>query len=111
MQGELPKHGCEFEEVCGSFPYTFGTQEVGENHHAPLVGRVREGISTCRSKGFNRELIEKRVDDVIASQSLQGKIKNMEAVEDFESRRQKVVFIPGKMITHRFFLTAYLRNR
>ena len=50
-----------------------------------------EGVSTCRSKGPKCELIERTCDYVIASHSLQGKIKNMEAVEDFESRPYKAV--------------------
>ena len=50
-----------------------------------------EGITTERSKGPDVELIERTYDDVIASQSLQGKIEDMEVVEDFESRPHKTV--------------------
>ena len=54
----------------------------------PLVsGRV----STCRSKGPDGELIERGYGYVIASHSLQVKVKNMEVVEDFESRPHKAV--------------------
>ena len=41
-----------------------------------------EGVSTCRSKGPTGECIE----DYVIAVSLQGTIKNMEVVEDFESR-------------------------
>ena len=50
-----------------------------------------EGVSTCRSKGSNGELIERTYDFVIASHSLQEKIKNMEVVEDFASRPRKAI--------------------
>ena len=50
-----------------------------------------EGVSTCRSKGPNGECVERTYGYVIASHSLQGKIKNMEVVEDFESRPHKAV--------------------
>ena len=50
-----------------------------------------EGVSTCRSKGPTGEFIERKYDDVIASHSLQGKIKNMDVVEDFESRPHRAV--------------------
>ena len=42
--------------------------------------------STYRSTGSSGELIERTHDDVIASQSLRVKIKNMGVVEDFESQ-------------------------
>ena len=44
-----------------------------------------EGVSTSRSKGPNGEFTERTYDYFIASHSLQGEIKNMEVVEDFES--------------------------
>ena len=50
-----------------------------------------EGISTCRRKGPNGELTQRTYDYVVASQSLQEKIKTMEVVEDFESRPHKAV--------------------
>ena len=50
-----------------------------------------EGISTCFSKGPKGELTEKTYDNVSGSQSLQGKVKRMEVVEDFDSRPIKVV--------------------
>ena len=50
-----------------------------------------EGVSTSRSKGPNGEFIERTYDDVIASHCLQGKFKNFEVVEDFESRPNKAV--------------------
>ena len=50
-----------------------------------------ERISICRSKGPNGELIERTYDHLIASRSLQGKVKNMAVVEDFESRPHKAV--------------------
>ena len=40
-------------------------------------------------EGPNGELIERTYDHAIASHSLQGRIKNMEVVEDFESRPHK----------------------
>ena len=48
-----------------------------------------EGKSICRSKGPSDWFIERTYDYVIASHSLQGKIINMELVEDFESRAHK----------------------
>ena len=54
-----------------------------------------ETISTCRSKGPNGELIERTCDHVIASQSLQVRIKNMGVDEDFESRPHKVTSDAG----------------
>ena len=50
-----------------------------------------EGVPTGRSKGPNGELIERTHDYVIASHGLQEEIKNMEVVEDFESRPHKTV--------------------
>ena len=47
--------------------------------------RRQEKKSTCRSKGPANELIENTYDYVVvASQSLQGTIKTMEVVDDFE---------------------------
>ena len=43
-----------------------------------------EGVPTCRSTSPTGELIERTYDYVIASHSLQGKIKNKEVLEDFE---------------------------
>ena len=51
-----------------------------------IIEALGEGVSTSRSKGPNGEFIERTYDYVIASHCLQGKIKNMEVVEDFESR-------------------------
>ena len=56
-----------------------------------FIKAPREGVSTCRSKGRNGELVERTYHCVIASHSLQGKIKNMEVVEDFESQPHKAV--------------------
>ena len=50
-----------------------------------------EGMSTCRSKRPKGEAIERTYDHVLASRILQRKIKNMEVVEDFESRPHKAV--------------------
>ena len=47
--------------------------------------------STCRSKGPQGDWIEKTFDYVIACNNLKGKITQMEAVEDFESRPHKAV--------------------
>ena len=55
-----------------------------------FIAASEEGISTCRSKGSNGELIE-RTYNVIACQSLDEKTKNMEIAEDFESRPHKAV--------------------
>ena len=52
---------------------------------------ARKDVSTCRSKSLNGELIERTYDYIIASRSVQEKIRNMEVVEDFESRRHKAV--------------------
>ena len=52
-----------------------------------------QGISTSRSKCSKGEAIERTYDYVIASRSLQGKIKNMEVVEDLESRPLAVTFV------------------
>ena len=48
-------------------------------------------ISTCRSAGPKGEAAERTRDYDIASRSLQGKIKDVEVVEDFESRPLKAV--------------------
>ena len=50
-----------------------------------------EGVSTCRSQGPKGELIERTCDRVFTSRSLQGKIRNMEVVEDFEPRPYRAV--------------------
>ena len=50
-----------------------------------------EGVSTCRCKGQNGDLTKRTYDYVIASHRFQGKIKNMDVVEDFESRPHKAV--------------------
>ena len=47
--------------------------------------------STCRSTSPKGELIESTCDCVIASRRLQGRIKNMEVVEDFDSSPHKAV--------------------
>ena len=47
------------------------------------------GVSNCRSKRPNGELIERTYDNVIASHSFQDNVKNMEVVEYFESRPHK----------------------
>ena len=48
-----------------------------------------QGVST--RKGPNGELVERTYDHVIPSHSLQGKIKDMEVVDGFESRPDKAV--------------------
>ena len=92
------------EESFGSLPWTFGTQKDGCRAMEAVVeqarttrklvhvqwGARRENFHT-RSKGPIDELIERTYDDVIASRSLQGKVKNMDMVEDFESRPHKAV--------------------
>ena len=50
-----------------------------------------KGISACRSKGPKSEATERTYDCVIASGSLQGKIKKMDVAEDFESRPHTAV--------------------
>ena len=65
----------------------FGDGDGAARRRVPLG----EGISSCRSKGPTDELIERTYDCVIASQSPQGEIKNMEVVEDFEPRPHKEV--------------------
>ena len=50
-----------------------------------------QGVSTCISKGAKGEFIEITYHHVIASRRLQGRIKKMEVVEDFESRPHKAV--------------------
>ena len=47
--------------------------------------------STCRSKGPQGEAVERTYDYDIASRRVQGKIKDVEVVEDFESRPRKAV--------------------
>ena len=49
-----------------------------------------EGVSTCRSRGTG-EFTERTCDHVIASHSFQ--MRNVEVVEDFESRPHKAVTI------------------
>ena len=56
-----------------------------------FIEATEEGVSTCRSKGPNGELIERTYDYVIASHSLQGKIKKIKVMEDVESRPHKAV--------------------
>ena len=60
---------------------------VSERSHVIAPG----GVSTCRSKNAKGELVEKLYDYVIARKSLKGKISQMNAVEDFESRPHKAV--------------------
>ena len=50
-----------------------------------------EKASTCRSKSAKGEWIEKVCDNVIACNSLKGKISQMGVMEDFESRPHKTV--------------------
>ena len=47
------------------------------------------GMSICRSKPSNGEVIERTHNHVIARRISHGKIKSMEVVEDFESRPHK----------------------
>ena len=56
-----------------------------------FIKAPEQEISNCRSTGPTGEKIEGSCDYVVASRSLQGKIKNMERVEDFEFRPQKAV--------------------
>ena len=56
-----------------------------------FIEAAEAGISTWRSTGPKGELIERTYDYVMASRSSHGKIKNMEVVEDFESRPHKAV--------------------
>ena len=51
-----------------------------------FIEATEEGVSTCRSKGPNGELIERTYDYVIASHSLQGKIKKIKVMEDMLSQ-------------------------
>ena len=50
-----------------------------------------EKASTCRSKGSNGEWIEKVCDYVVACDSIQGRITQIEVVGDFECRPHKAV--------------------
>ena len=50
-----------------------------------------EGISTCRSKGPKGEIVQRSCDCVVASHSFQEKNKNMDVLEEFESRPHKAV--------------------
>ena len=52
-----------------------------------------EGASTCRSKSAEGEFVEKVYGNVIACNSLKGKISQMKVVEDFESWPRNAVFI------------------
>ena len=63
-----------------------------QNRHM-FIQAPGEGVSTCRSRGPNCELIERTYDCGIANHSLQGQTKNMEVVEDFESRPHKAATI------------------
>ena len=49
-----------------------------------FIKAPEQGISICRSKGTNGELIKRTHDSVVASQSLMDKMKNMKLVEDSE---------------------------
>ena len=59
-------------------------KSLGLTEKSMFFETLDERISTCRSKDANDELIRRTYDYVIANQSLQGKIKDMEVVEDFE---------------------------
>ena len=58
---------------------------------AHVIEEPGNGISTCRSRSPNGETIERTCEYVIASQSLEGKYKNMEVAEDLASRPHKAV--------------------
>ena len=64
-----------------------------------MVQEQAHVLGGARRKHFNMsiELIERTYDYGVASQSLQEKIKKMEAVEDFESKPHKAVtFLLGR---------------
>ena len=50
-----------------------------------------EGVSTCRSRNAKGEWVEKVYDYVIACRSLEGRISDMQVLEDFEPRPHKAV--------------------
>ena len=54
----------------------------------------QDGFSTCRSTCPKGEAIERTYDYVIVCRGLQGKLKHMEVVVDFESRpHEAVIFL------------------
>ena len=71
-------------------PEDFEKKPVFQSRHV-FIEAPGEGVSTFRSKGPNGEFIERTHDSVVSSHGLQGKIKNMEVVEDFESIPHKAV--------------------
>ena len=61
-----------------------------------------EEVSTTRSKGLHGELFERTYCCVIASHSLQEMLRNVEVVEDFESRPLKAVTFLAERETKNF---------
>ena len=90
-----------FEEVCGFLSVYFWHSKGSTQRDEALMGATVKQVRTTRRqqkaiqpadpKGPNGEFFERTCDCVIASHSLQGKIKNMGVVEDFESRPHSVV--------------------
>ena len=78
--------------ACGANmkPEKFKTS-FGFKDRCMLIEAPGREIPSCRSKCPNGKTIERTYDYVFASQSLQGKLENMEVAEDFESRRHKTV--------------------
>ena len=50
-----------------------------------------EGVSTCRSRSGKGEWVEKVYDCVLPCSNLKGRISDMQAIENFETRPHKAV--------------------
>ena len=55
----------------------------------PFIKAAEKRMSTSRSTGPQGEEIQRTYDYVIAGRSLRGKIRNVEAVEDFENHTRR----------------------
>ena len=67
----------------------FGRSLWYQNRHMCIKG----GVSTCRAKRSNGEMIERTYDYVVACRSLKERIKAIEVVEEFESRPHQAITV------------------
>ena len=70
--------------ACGAIlsPEDFKKSMWNRSRHM-FIKAPGKDVSTCRSKCLSGDLMERTYDYVIASRSLQVKIRNMEMVEEF----------------------------
>ena len=74
-----------------TFDCKYLKKSMWHNNRCMFIEATGKWIPTCRFKIPNCEFFERTYDNATDSQSLRGKIKNMEAAEDFESRLRKAV--------------------